>query len=73
MARGKFISFEGIDGAGKSTHVASVAEQLRVTGHTVVSTREPGGTSLRPLVVNSEPHLSRHVPTCRVRPGSLVR
>ena len=46
MARGKFISFEGIDGAGKSTHVNSVAEQLRAAGNTVVSTREPGGTSL---------------------------
>jgi dTMP kinase len=61
MARGKFISFEGIDGAGKSTHVASVAEQLRVTGHTVVSTREPGGTSLgeklRALLLAEPMHL----------------
>lgn len=61
MARGKFISFEGIDGAGKSTHVNSVAEQLRAAGRTVVSTREPGGTSLgeklRALLLADPMHL----------------
>lgn len=61
MTRGKFISFEGIDGAGKSTHVASVAEQLRAAGNTVVSTREPGGTSLgeklRALLLAEPMHL----------------
>jgi dTMP kinase len=41
-----FISFEGIDGAGKSTHVERVAEHLRQAGRTVVVTREPGGTPL---------------------------
>lgn len=46
MARGRFITFEGIDGAGKSTHVAGVAERLRARGHAVVTTREPGGTEL---------------------------
>lgn len=44
--RGKFITFEGIDGAGKSSHIASVCELLRARGLTVVSTREPGGTPL---------------------------
>jgi len=43
---GRFISFEGIDGAGKSTHIAGVEGRLRAAGHTVVSTREPGGTEL---------------------------
>ena len=61
MARGKFISFEGIDGAGKSTHVNSVAEQLRAAGNTVLSTREPGGTSLgeklRALLLAEPMHL----------------
>jgi dTMP kinase len=46
MQRGKFISFEGIDGAGKSTHIAYVTDLVRKHGHQVVSTREPGGTPL---------------------------
>jgi dTMP kinase len=43
---GRFITFEGIDGAGKSTQIAVVAESLRAHGHTLVLTREPGGTPL---------------------------
>ena len=46
MERGKFISFEGIDGAGKSTHIDFVAGLIRARGHRVVGTREPGGTPL---------------------------
>jgi dTMP kinase len=46
MTRGLFISFEGIDGAGKSTHIARVAELFRQAGRVVVLTREPGGTPL---------------------------
>jgi dTMP kinase len=42
---GRFITFEGIDGAGKSTHIAAVTERLARQGE-VVSTREPGGTPL---------------------------
>lgn len=44
--RGRFISFEGIDGAGKSTHLDACAEWLRAQGVRVVLTREPGGTAL---------------------------
>lgn len=44
--RGKFITFEGIDGAGKSTHVAWFADWLKQRGITVCVTREPGGTGL---------------------------
>jgi dTMP kinase len=44
--RGRFISFEGIDGAGKTSHIDAVAQALRERGHTVLLTREPGGTPL---------------------------
>jgi dTMP kinase len=62
MRRGQFITFEGIDGAGKSTQIAFLAEHLRGQGHDVLVTREPGGTELgeklRALVLN-EPMDSR--------------
>ena len=41
MNRGRFISFEGIDGAGKSTHISSTATRLRARGLEVVVTRAP--------------------------------
>ena len=44
--RGKFITLEGMDGAGKSTHIPTILEALKARGIEVVSTREPGGTSL---------------------------
>jgi dTMP kinase len=43
---GLFVSFEGIDGAGKSSHIASVAKAFAEQGREVVTTREPGGTPL---------------------------
>jgi dTMP kinase len=46
MTRGLFISFEGIDGAGKSTHIERVAQIFRDAGRVLVLTREPGGTAL---------------------------
>ena len=58
---GKFITFEGIDGAGKSSHVEWLAQWLRDHGKTVVVTREPGGTvlgeRLRELLLNEPMHL----------------
>ncbi|QBE67569.1 dTMP kinase [Pseudoduganella lutea] len=60
-ARGRFITFEGIDGAGKSTHIQYVAELLRARGVELVSSREPGGTplgeKLRELVLHEAMHL----------------
>src|SRR5215217_7306670 len=59
--KAKFITFEGIDGAGKSTHLTFVADALRAAGKTVVVTREPGGTalgeSLRNLLLHEKMHL----------------
>ncbi|HMA07623.1 MAG TPA: dTMP kinase [Ramlibacter sp.] len=56
MNHGLFISFEGIDGAGKSSHVESLAELFRRQGRAVTVTREPGGTplaeQLRTLALN---------------------
>jgi dTMP kinase len=46
MPRGRFITLEGIDGAGKSTHVEAIAQAGRKRGAEVVVTREPGGTPL---------------------------
>lgn len=46
MAHGLFITFEGIDGAGKSSHIDAAAQALRQQGHEVVMSREPGGTPL---------------------------
>ncbi len=44
--RGLFITFEGIDGAGKSSHIDTMAAHLRAAGRRVMVTREPGGTTL---------------------------
>jgi dTMP kinase len=46
MSHARFISFEGIDGAGKSSHIDALAEALRAQGRRVLLTREPGGTPL---------------------------
>ena len=43
---GRFITFEGIDGAGKSTHIVALQDRLRARGHEVMLTREPGGSPL---------------------------
>ncbi|MFM1910859.1 MAG: Thymidylate kinase [Pseudomonadota bacterium] len=58
--RGKFITLEGMDGAGKSTHIPDVIKLLEGKGVEVISTREPGGTvlgeQLRTLLLNEPMH-----------------
>ncbi|GGE04714.1 thymidylate kinase [Gemmobacter megaterium] len=57
--QGRFLSFEGIDGSGKSTQARHLAEALRAAGHEVVLTREPGGSAgaeeIRRLVLEGDP------------------
>jgi len=59
LPRGKFITFEGGEGTGKSTQVRRLAEALRAEGHAIVTTREPGGApgaeDIRKLLVEGEP------------------
>ncbi len=61
MSRGGFITLEGIDGAGKSTHVGGIVDLLRERGKDVVVTREPGGTplgeKLRTLLLSQPMHV----------------
>lgn len=58
--RGKFITLEGMDGAGKSTHIPTIIGALESAGHQVISTREPGGTrlgeQLRELLLHEAMH-----------------
>ena len=61
IERGKFITVEGIDGAGKSTHIGFIGDFLAARGRQVVASREPGGTplgeKLRELLLHEKMHL----------------
>jgi dTMP kinase len=60
---GKFITLEGMDGAGKSTHIPHIIALLQAQGHEVVSTREPGGTDLGERLRELVLHETMHVET----------
>ncbi len=63
--RGKFITLEGIDGAGKSSHLAFIADRIRRRGHEVITTREPGGAplseKLRAMLLHEKMHADTEV------------
>lgn len=63
MMTGKFITLEGMDGAGKSTHIPNIIKALEAHGHEVVSTREPGGTKLGEQLRELLLHESMHAET----------
>jgi len=63
MKKAKFITFEGVDGAGKSTHLDWVATQLRSRGIDLLVTREPGGTPLGEQLRNILLHHPMHAET----------
>ena len=56
MQSGLFISFEGIDGAGKSSHIEALAQAFKAAGRAVLQTREPGGTPLAEKLRNMVLH-----------------
>lgn len=62
-ARGKFVTLEGVDGAGKSTHIEFIADALRTSAPHVIVTREPGGTDLAE-------RLRREVLDCPMAPAA---
>ena len=58
MQRGKFITFEGIEGVGKSTNISAFVDRVRNAGEAVLTTREPGGTPLAEDIRNLVQHRS---------------
>lgn len=64
-AQAKFITIEGIDGAGKSSHLEAIAGRIRAAGHEAILTREPGGTPLgerlREIVLHEPMHPATEV------------
>ena len=63
LKKGKFITLEGMDGAGKSTHIPTIVALLQARGIKVVSTREPGGTALGEQLRTLLLHESMHAET----------
>lgn len=63
VKKGKFITLEGMDGAGKSTHIPAIIDQIKAFGKTVVCTREPGGTPLAEQLREILLHQAMHAET----------
>lgn len=63
VKKGKFITLEGMDGAGKSTHIPAIIDQIKSFGETVVCTREPGGTPLAEQLREILLHQAMHAET----------
>ena len=65
-SKGLFISFEGVEGAGKTTNIQYIAEKIKAAGHKILLTREPGGTELseaiRELLISKD-YPEMHVDT----------
>jgi dTMP kinase len=61
VTRGLFVTFEGIEGCGKTTQLNRAADWLRARGHAVLTTREPGGTALGKLIRNAVLHARESV------------
>lgn len=65
-SNGLFITFEGVEGAGKTTNIEYIAEKIKASGHEILLTREPGGTELseaiRELLISKE-YPEMHVTT----------
>ena len=66
QSKGLFITFEGVEGAGKTTNIEYIAEKIKAAGHDILLTREPGGTELgeaiRELLISKE-YPEMHVDT----------
>jgi len=63
--RGLFITFEGVEGAGKTTNISFIAEKIRKAGHQILLTREPGGTTtgeaIRKILISKELPEMHHI------------
>ena len=64
--KGLFITLEGPEGSGKSTHAAKLVERLAQTGREVIATREPGGTRTGEIIRGILQHDTAGPPSCEV-------
>src|SRR3984957_7189396 len=70
MPRGHFITFEGLDGSGKTTQLRRLAATLEAEGHTVVTLRQPGGTALGDRIRSVLLHSKSEAPLAPIAPAA---